>query len=108
MIADHLTDGIENPSSRNEYLSALKYALEYASGFQPLGRNRILTHYDVEDFLRILEEKLNKEFIRPNPIVIQNYSNSYVAHASGLSLLFFKDLSRVSAARRRALFSKSA
>jgi hypothetical protein len=38
--------------------------------------------------------------------VIQSYSNNYVKKASGLSILFFKDLSSVSSLRKRALFEK--
>ena len=42
-------------------------------------------------------------FDRPFSSVIQSYSNSYVKKASGLSILFFKDLSRVSLVRKSYL-----
>ena len=87
-------------------MTALKNTLESAIRFQPIGRNRILTHYDIEDFLSILEDNLNKDFDRPDYSVIQSYSNSYVKKSSGLSILFFKDLSRVSPVRKKELFAK--
>jgi hypothetical protein len=65
-----------------------------------------LTHYDIDDFLNILEDNLNRNFDRPNSSVIQSYSNSYVKNASGLSILFFKDLSKVSSVEKNALFEK--
>jgi hypothetical protein len=105
-ISDELLRGMSNPKSRNRYLTALKNTLESTMCFQPLGRNRILTHYDIEDFLSNLEDNLNKDFDRPGASVIQSYSNSYVKKASGLSILFFKDLSRVSSVRREKLFEK--
>jgi hypothetical protein len=105
-ISDELLKGISNPKTRNRYLTALKNTLESASSFQPIGRNRILTHYDIEDFLGILEDNLNQDFDRPDSSVIQSYSNSYVKKASGLSILFFKDLSRVSSVRKKELFQK--
>jgi hypothetical protein len=105
-ISDELLEGISNPETRNRYLTALKNTLESANSFQPIGRNRILTHYDVEDFLSILEDNLNKKFDRPDASVIQSYSNNYVKKASGLSILFFKDLSRVSSVRKKELFKK--
>jgi hypothetical protein len=105
-ISDELLNGISNPKTRNRYLTALKNTLENAVRFQPIGRNRILTHYDMEDFLNILEDNLNKNFDRPGFGVIQSYSNSYIKKASGLSILFFKDLSQVSSVRKKALFEK--
>jgi hypothetical protein len=36
---------------------------------------------------------LKKTLDRPESAVIQSYSNNYVKKASGLSVLFFKDLS---------------
>jgi hypothetical protein len=105
-ISDELLRGISNPKTRNPYLTALKNTLESAIRFQPIGRNHILTHYDIEDFLSILEDNLNKDFDRPGSSVIQSYSNSYVKKASGLSILFFKDLSRVSPVRKKELFEK--
>ena len=38
--------------------------------------------------------------------MIQSYSNNYVKKASGLSILFFKDLSMVSPYRKKTLFAK--
>lgn len=105
-IADDLLRGIQNPATRDRYLDALKNTLETASCFEPLGRNHILTHYDLEDFLGILEGNLNTRFGRPAPGVIQSYSNNYVKRASGLSILFFKDLSQVSETRKKDLFQK--
>jgi hypothetical protein len=105
-ISDELLRGITNRKTRNRYLTALKNTLESASCFQPLGRNRIMTHYDIEDFFSILGDNLNKDFDSPDSIVIQSYSNSYVKKASGLSILFFKDLSRVSSVRKKELFEK--
>ena len=80
-------------------MAALTDTLENAACFQPIDRNRILTHYDIEDFLNILEDNLGKLFDRPDSGVIQTYSNNYVEKASGLSILFFKDLSSVSLSR---------
>jgi hypothetical protein len=105
-ISDELLKGITNPKTRSRYLSALGNALENASSFQPLGRNDILTHYDVENFLSILEDNLNQDIDRPNSIVIQSYSNVYIKQASGLSILFFKDLEKVSPVRKKELFEK--
>jgi hypothetical protein len=105
-ISDELLRGISTPKTRNRYLTALKNTLESAMRFQPLGRNRILTHYDIGDFLSILEDNLDREFDGPDSSVIQSYSNSYVKKASGLSILFFKDLSRVSPVRKKELFEK--
>jgi hypothetical protein len=105
-ISAELLSGISNPKTRNRYLAALQSTLESAIHFQPVGRNRILTHYDIEDFLSNLEDNLNKKFDRTDSSVIQSYSNSYVKKASGLSILFFKDLSRVSSVRRKELFEK--
>ena len=50
--------------------------------------------------------KPNENFDRPVKGVIQSYSNNYVKKAAGLSILFFKDLSKVSPARRKTLFEK--
>jgi hypothetical protein len=105
-ISDELIRSISNPKTRNRYLTALENTLEHAICFQPLGRNHILTHYDIEDFLSILESNLNKNFDRPRASVIQSYSNNYVKKASGLSILFFKDLSKVSSGRKKELFEK--
>jgi hypothetical protein len=105
-ISDELLRGISNPKTRNRYLTALNDTLESAIRFQPVGRNRILTHYDLEDFLSILEDNLKKDFDRPKASVIQSYSNSYVKKASGLSILFFKDLSKVSSGIKKELFEK--
>jgi hypothetical protein len=105
-ISDELLRGITNQKTRKRYMSALKNTLESASHFEPIGRNSILTHYDIEDFLSILEDNLNKDFDRSNASVIQSYSNSYIKKASGLSILFFKDLSRVSPYRKKALYAK--
>ena len=105
-ISDELLRGISNPKTRNRYLTALKNTLESAIRFQPLGRNRILTHYDIEDFLSTLEANLNKDFDRSGSSVIQSYSNSYVKKASGLSILFIKDLLTVSSVRKKELFEK--
>lgn len=105
-ISDELLIGISGPSTRDRYLTALKNTLENAFCFQPLGRNSILTHYDLEDFLSTLEDNLDHDFERPDSIVIQTYSNNYVKKASGLSILFLKDLSKVSPARKKALFAK--
>lgn len=105
-ISDELLRGISNPKTRNRYLIALKNTLESANSFQPIGRNRILTYYDIEDFLSILDDNLNKNFGIPDSCVIQSYSNNYVKKASGLSILFFKDLSRVSSVRKKELFQK--
>jgi hypothetical protein len=105
-IADELTKGLGDQKTRSQYLGALKHTLENASRFQPVGRNHILTHYDVESFLGKLGDSLNKRFDRPGATVIQSYSNSYINQASGLSILFFKDLSGVSATRRKTLFEK--
>jgi hypothetical protein len=105
-ISDELLRGLSNPKTRNRYLTALKNTLESAIRFQPIGRNRILTHYDIEDFLSNLENNLNKDFHSPNSSVIQSYSNSYVKKASGLSILFFKDLSGISSVRKKELFEK--
>jgi hypothetical protein len=87
-------------------MAALKNTLETASHFNPLGRHHILTHYDMEDFFNVLENNLNIQFLRPNFPVIQSYSNNYVKKASGLSILFFKDLSEVSSARKKELFDR--
>jgi hypothetical protein len=105
-ISDELLKGMANHKTRDRYLNALKNTLERASRFQPIGRNRILTHYDIEDFLSILGNHLNKYFDQPDSGVTQSYSNSYVKKASGLSILFFKDLSMVSPVRKKALFEK--
>jgi hypothetical protein len=105
-ISDELLRGITNQKTRNRYVAALENTLESASRFQPLGRNSVLTHYDIEDFLSILGNNLSKDFDKPDSSVIQSYSNNYVKKASGLSILFFKDLSRVSSARKKALFEK--
>jgi hypothetical protein len=105
-ISDEMIRGITNQKTRNRYLAALKSTLESASRFQPLGRNSVLTYYDIDDFLNILEDNLNKDFDRPDSSVIQSYSNSYVKKASGLSILFFKDLSKVSSLEKNALFEK--
>jgi hypothetical protein len=105
-ISDELLRGITNQNTRNRYLAALKSTLESASRFQPLGRNSVLTHYDIEDFLSILEDNLNKDFDRSDSSVIQSYSNNFVKKASGLSILFFKDLSKVSSVEKKALFEK--
>jgi hypothetical protein len=105
-ISDELLSGIINQRTRHRYLTVIKNTLENASRFQPLGRNRVLTHYDIEDFLSVLEDNLNKDFDRPDSCVIQSYSNNFVKKASGLSILFFKDLSRVSSVRKKALFEK--
>ena len=53
-----------------------------------------------------LAGNLDTEIDKPGAIVIQSYSNSYVKKASGLSILFFKDLSRVSPVRIKILFEK--
>ncbi|GEM_PF-2946585 len=103
-LADELLKGMTDPETRNHYLAAIGNTLENASRFQPIGRNRILAHYDIEDFLRILEDNLNKAVDRPTSIVIQSFSNVYIEQASGLSILFFKDLSKVSPVRKKALF----
>lgn len=50
--------------------------------------------------------KPNEKFDRPVKGVIQSYSNNYVKKAAGLSILFFKDLSKVSPARKKTLFEK--
>ncbi|MEJ2245252.1 MAG: clostripain-related cysteine peptidase [Acidobacteriota bacterium] len=105
-IADDLIQGLTNPNTQNPYLDALKDTLETAHLFQPIGRNSILTHYDLDDFLSILEDRLGKNFDRPGACVIQSYSNIYVKKASGLSILFFKDLSRISPVRKKELFEK--
>jgi hypothetical protein len=105
-ISDELLSGINNQKNRKRYMTALKNTLESASCFQPIGRNSILTHYDIEDFLSNLEDNLNKKFDRSNSSVIQSYSNNYVKKASGLSILFFKDLSMVSPYRKKTLFEK--
>ena len=105
-ISDELLRGLSNPKTRNRYLTALENTLENAICFQPLGRNRILTYYDIEDFFNILGNNLNQDFDRPGSSVIQSYSNNYVNKASGLSILFFKDLSRVSSVRKKELFEK--
>jgi hypothetical protein len=105
-IADELIGGIEGPQTRHRYMAALKNTLESAARFQPIGRNRILTHYDIEDFLDILEDNLGRSFKRPFSCVIQSYSNNYVKKASGLSILFFKDLSRVWPHRKEDLLAK--
>jgi hypothetical protein len=105
-ISDYLLKGINNDRTRSRYMAAIKDTLQGASRFQPLGRNGVLTHYDLEDLLRILEDKLDNKFVRPNSIVIQSYSNSYVAHASGISILFLKDLSGISSVRKKELFKK--
>jgi hypothetical protein len=105
-ISDELLRGISNPKTRNQYLSALKDTLKRAIRFQPIDGDDIFTNYDLEDFLSILEDNLNKDRDRPASIVIQSYSNSYVKKASGLSILFFKDLSRVSSVRKEELFKK--
>jgi hypothetical protein len=105
-VADELIPGIKDPKTRDRYLTALKNTLENAARFQPIGRNRVLTHYDIEDFLNILEDNLGKTFHRTTTCVIQTYSNSYVKKATGLSILFFKDLSKVSLHRKTDLFNK--
>jgi hypothetical protein len=105
-LSAELLRGISDPKTRNRYLTALTNTLESAFRFQPIGRNRILTHYDIEDFLSILGDNLNEDFDSPNSGVIQSYSNSYVKKASGLSILFFKDLSKVSSGRKKELFEK--
>jgi hypothetical protein len=105
-ISDELLRGIYNPKTRNRYLAALKNTLENAISFQPVGRNHILTHYDIKDFLSILEDNLSKDFSSPTTSVIQSYSNSYIKKASGISILFFKDLSKVSSVRKKELFQK--
>jgi hypothetical protein len=87
-------------------MDALKKTLESANRFQPLGRNSVLTHYDVEDFFSILEDNLEQNFERPASCVIQSYSNIYVKKSSGISILFFKDLTNVSSKRKNALFEK--
>jgi hypothetical protein len=107
-LSNELLKGLSNPETRSLYLAALKSTLQRANHFQPLGRNHILTYYDIADFLSILANRLNKDFEKPASIVIQSYSNSFVKKASGLSILFLKDLSGVSPARKQALFEKYA
>jgi hypothetical protein len=105
-ISAELLKGMTNPKTRKRYLTALKNTLESAICFEPIGRNRILTHYDVEDFIGTLADNLNEGFDRPLSSVIQSYSNSYIKKASGISILFFKDLSKVSDVRKNKLFQK--
>jgi len=105
-IANELIHGIKNPETRNRYITALENTLEKAARYQPIGRNRILTYYDIEDFLNILEDNLNRSFERPVSCVIQSYSNTYVKKATGLSIFFLKDLSRISTARKADLFDR--
>jgi hypothetical protein len=105
-LADDLLKGLKTQKTRNRYLNAIRNTLESASRFQPIGRNRILTHYDIEDFIGILEQNLDKNFDRPNSSVIQSYSNNYVNKASGLSILFFKDLAGVTSVRKKKLYAK--
>jgi hypothetical protein len=105
-IANELIQGIKHPETRNRYIAALKNTLENAARYQPIGRNRILTYYDIEDFLDILEDNLGKTFERPVSCVIQAYSNVFVKKATGLSIFFLKDLSRLSKARKDDLFEE--
>jgi len=105
-ISDDLLDGITRPETRSRYMKAISDTLENASRFQPIGRNEILTHYDIQDFLDTLENCLGKKFDRPEFGIIQSYSNNFVSRASGLSILFLKDLSSVSPIRKQYLFEK--
>jgi hypothetical protein len=105
-ISEELREGIAYPETRSRYMAALTYTLENASRFEPIGRNCIMTHYDIQDFLDVLEDRLGKEFNRPGSSVIQSYSNNYVNRSSGLSILFLKDLSDVSSIRKQYLFEK--
>jgi len=105
-ISEELIRGVSTPSTSRRYLNALRNTLENAIHFQPLGRNSILTYYDIEDFLSTLEDNLKKNFDRPEAFVIQSYSNNYIRKASGLSILFLKDLSKVSSRRKKELFEK--
>ncbi|THB80197.1 MAG: hypothetical protein D3926_08385 [Desulfobacteraceae bacterium] len=105
-IAEHLLKGLNDPEDRAHYMKALETTLEKASCFKPIGRNSILTHYDIQDFLFILEKNLGFSFDRPPSCVIQSYSNNYVRRSSGLSILFFKDLSGVSSIRKKDLMDK--
>ena len=104
--ADKVLAGFADPKTRHLYMAGLLKTLESASFFHPLGRNHILTHYDVADFLDHLEQNLDIRLNRPRSTVIQSYSNNFVNRATGLSVLFFKDLSGVSDDRRRELFDK--
>jgi hypothetical protein len=105
-LSDALISGMTDPNSTEIYINALTKTLENASRFQTIGRNRILTHYDIENFLDVLGDNLNKKLDRPKPIVIQSYSNNFVKQATGLSIMFFKDLSTVSPLRKKQLFEK--
>lgn len=105
-ISRKMIRGIKSDRTRRKYITALKETLETAGRFQPIGRDRILTYYDLEDFLHTLEQNLGRTFERPEPCVIQSYSNAYVQKATGLSIFFFKDLSGVSSVRRKDLFDK--
>lgn len=107
-LAEDLQAGMSNPETRSRYMAAIKTTLDTAIRFQPLGRNRIFTHYDIESFLSVLEANLDRRLPRPGPSVIQSYSNNYIRGASGLSILFFKDLSDVSDVRKRDVFEKYA
>ena len=69
-------------------------------------KSSILTHYDLRDFFNILQERLGTYFNPKIDCVIQSYRTSYVGRASGLSILFFKDLSGTTAARKKQLFEK--
>ncbi|HCY84950.1 MAG TPA: hypothetical protein DHV36_07415 [Desulfobacteraceae bacterium] len=106
IIADTLMAGIQSSDTHHQYMAALLKTLESASFFHPLGRNGILTHYDVSDFLDHLEQNLGVRFQRPKSAVIQSYSNNFVNRATGLSVLFFKNLTGVPDTRRAELFNK--
>jgi hypothetical protein len=105
-ISDELVRGLMDSETRSRYMGALENTLTVAARFEPIGRNSVLTHYDVEDFITILENSLGKRFNRPPSCVIQSYSNNYVQKATGLSILFFKDLSGISQVRKNDLFEQ--
>ena len=108
--AEKLLNGLNNTETRQRYQSAISKALDEASYFRPLGRQRVATYYDIDHFFQLLELNLGEAFERPDTGVIQSYSNHFIRAASGLSVLFYKDLSRMAPERRERLlqqYSKS-
>ncbi len=104
--AQTLIKGLESEKTRDDYLFALKFTLDNANHFKPLGRYRLMTYYDVVDFFSTLESVLKTPFEIPRLGIIQSYSNNFIRKASGLSVLFFKDLSRISEQRKQNMYDK--
>ena len=106
--AENLLKGLENPKTRKKYLSALKIALDEANYCKPLGRLMVVTYYEISDFFKILGSRLNEPFELPKTGVIQSFSNNHISSATGLSVLFFRDLSTIPPERKERLLRQYA